>query len=138
MRVAAVSAFLNRGCGRIDASRLVHKCRYIALGAGAGAHLLGVRAGRSCGIAGSKMLRPNYAALKNKRVSTMPLSDWLGRIFMSFRGPKALNDRPKGLRQPDSAILMNSTTSVCTGHYSCAALPTEATRRCRGTSCGCP
>src|SRR6516165_4899751 len=68
----------------------------------------------------------------------MPLSDWLGRILMSFRGPKALNDRPKGLRQPDSAILMNSTTSVCTGHYSCAALPTEATRRCRGTHKGCP
>jgi len=35
--------------------RLVHKCRYISIGAGAGAHLLGVRVGRSCGIADLKV-----------------------------------------------------------------------------------
>jgi uncharacterized protein YbjT (DUF2867 family) len=37
------------------ASRLVHKCRYISIGAGAGAHLLGVRVGGSCGIADLKV-----------------------------------------------------------------------------------
>ena len=38
------------------------------------------------------MLRPKLGGAENKRVSTVPLTDWLGGIFMSFRGPKALND----------------------------------------------
>ena len=35
--------------------RHVHKCRYISIAAGAGANLLGVRVGRSCGIADLKV-----------------------------------------------------------------------------------
>jgi len=56
---AAVVTGGNSGIGL--ASRIVHKCRYISIGAGAGAHLVGVHIGRSCGIADLKFCASRIA-----------------------------------------------------------------------------
>ena len=45
----------------------------------------------------SKMLRPKLGGAENKRVSTVPLTDWLGRIFDELsraKGPKRQTLKP--------------------------------------------
>jgi hypothetical protein len=45
------------------------------------------------GLRATRKLDRHFDDAENKGVRTVPLTDWLGSIFMSFRGPKALNDR---------------------------------------------
>jgi hypothetical protein len=54
--------------------RIVHECRFISIGVGLGAHLLGVRIGRSCGIADQQAAENCWDALWKGGASAPPQS----------------------------------------------------------------